>query len=184
MIVPIIELDGEAALILTKRALQMRNHAGDWVFPGGSIDPSVDRDALAGALRELHEELGPDPAHVTVIGALDSRGPIMSGHVIDVFVGVIAAAALIKPDPAEVSDVAVVPLREFAAEGSHFTSQEVPGGYRPSAQLPPRRRVGPLEMHFFNFGDDQLVWGTQGEIIWDLLACVLSDRPTIAEIRS
>lgn len=183
MVVPIIEVDGEAALILTKRASQMRNHAGDWVFPGGRIDPDVDIDARAGALRELQEELGPDPSHVTLIGALDSRGPILSGHVIDVFVGLIDAAALIKPDPTEVSDVAIVPLREFASEASHFTSEQVPGGDRGSA-LVPRRRPGPIEMHFFNFGDDQLVWGTQGEIIWDLLACVLNDRQTIAQIRS
>ncbi len=183
LIIPIIEVDGEAALILTKRALEMRNHAGDWVFPGGRIDASLDEDSLACALRELQEELGPDPQHVTVIGALDSRGPIMSGHVIDVFVGLIDAAALIKADPTEVSDVAVVPLREFATDGSHFTSQEVPGGYVRSAEVA-RRTVGPLEMHFFNFGDDQIVWGAQGEIVWDLLACVLADRPTIAQIRA
>jgi len=102
--------------------------------------------------------------------------------VIDVFVGVIDAAALIKPDPTEVSDVAVVPLREFATVGSHYTSQNLPGGDR--AATMPSSRPEPIEMHFFNFGDDQLVWGTQGEIIWDLLSCVLGDRPTIAQIRS
>ncbi|MDO9486628.1 MAG: CoA pyrophosphatase [Actinomycetota bacterium] len=182
LIVPVVEVDGEAALILTKRALEMRNHAGDWVFPGGRIDPAVDIDSRAGALRELQEELGPDPAHVTVIGALDSRGPILSGHVIDVFIGLVAAAALIKPDPSEVSDVAVVPLREFATANSHYVSQNLPGGGR--AATMPSRRSEPIEMHFFNFGNDQLVWGTQGEIIWDLLSCVLGDRPTIAEIRS
>ncbi|HBJ72650.1 MAG TPA: hypothetical protein DDY88_02800 [Actinobacteria bacterium] len=182
LVVPIVEVDGEAALILTKRASQMRNHAGDWVFPGGRIDPDLDIDSRAGALRELQEELGPDPSHVTLIGALDSRGPILSGHVIDVFVGVIDAAALIKPDPTEVSDVAVVPLREFATVGSDYTSQNLPGSDR--AATMPSSRPGPIEMHFFNFGDDQLVWGTQGEIIWDLLSCVLGDRPTIAQIRS
>lgn len=183
MVVPIIEVDHEASLILTKRALQMRNHAGDWVFPGGRIDPVIDADARAGALRELQEELGPDSSHVTLIGALDSRGPILTGHVIEVFVGLIDALALIKPDPYEVSDIAVVPLREFASEESHFTSEQLPGGDS-GASLIPRRRPGPIEMHFFNFGDDQLVWGTQGEIIWDLLACVLGDRPTIAQLRS
>ncbi|MDP2014647.1 MAG: hypothetical protein Q8L05_10525, partial [Actinomycetota bacterium] len=45
LIVPIIEVEGESALILTKRALEMRNHAGDWVFPGGRIDPLVDADS-------------------------------------------------------------------------------------------------------------------------------------------
>ena len=39
-------------------------------------------------------------------------------------------------------------------------------------------------MHFFKFGDGQLIWGTQGEILWDLLACLLQDRQTIAQIRS
>jgi hypothetical protein len=39
-------------------------------------------------------------------------------------------------------------------------------------------------MHFFKFGDGQIVWGTQGEILWDLLACMLGDRHTIAQLRS
>lgn len=183
LVVPIVEVDGEAALVLTKRAMRLRNHAGDWVFPGGSIDPEVDADAGAGALRELEEELGTDRAHVRLIGALDSRGPIMSGHVIDVFVGVIDAAAEMHPDPAEVSEIAIVPLREFAEHGSHYTSDQTPGPRRDTEGLV-RTRTGPLEMHFFNFGEDELVWGTQGEIIWDLLACVLGDRPTIAQIRA
>jgi len=181
LVVPLVDVDGEAALVLTKRAMQLRNHAGDWVFPGGRIDPQVDADARAGALRELEEELGTDRAHVTLIGTLDSRGPIMSGHVIDVFVGVIDAAARMHPDPTEVSEIAIVPLREFARR--HYVSTEVPGEPR-DAQGQVRTREGPLEMHFFNFGDDELVWGTQGEIIWDLLACVLHDRPTIAQLRA
>jgi len=181
LVVPVLEVDGEAALVLTKRAMRLRNHAGDWVFPGGSIDPNVDADARAGALRELHEELGFAPEYVTLVGQLDSRGPIMSGHTIEVFIGVIAEGAQLQPDPSEVSDVAAVPLREFALR--HYTSDQVPGPPRDSGGQT-RMREGPLEMHFFNFGDDQLVWGTQGEIIWDLLSCVLGDRPTIAQIRA
>ena len=183
LVVPIVEVDGEAALVLTKRALQLRNHAGDWVFPGGGIDPLVDADAQAAAIRELQEELGAGQAHVKLIGALDSRGPIVSGHVIDVFVGVIDSATVMNPDPAEVSQIAIVALRDFAAQGNHYTSTQVPGSPRDTTGLE-RLREHPLEMHFFSFGEDQLVWGTQGEIIWDLLACVLGDRPTIAQIRS
>ena len=183
LVVPVVEVEGEAALVLTKRAMRLRNHAGDWVFPGGSIDPNVDADARAGALRELHEELGFEPSYVRLVGELDSRGPIMSGHTIAVFVGIIAHGAQMQPDPSEVSDVAVVPLREFAQHARHYISQQVPGEPRDSGGTP-RLHGQPLEMHFFTFGDDQLVWGTQGEIIWDLLACVLADRPTIAQIRA
>lgn len=180
LVVPVIDIGGEAALILTKRASAMRDHAGDWVFPGGRIDAGeLPRD---GALREAEEELGIPRRDLTIIGQLDARGPLLTGHVIDVFVAAVTPGAPIDADPDEVDEVACVPIRVLADPAAHHTSPIVPADYRGSRVIDDVR--APVrDLHFFDFGTDQQVWGTQGEIIWDLLACLLGDRPTIADIR-
>jgi 8-oxo-dGTP pyrophosphatase MutT (NUDIX family) len=183
LIIPIVEIDGTACVVLTKRPETMRNHAGDWVFPGGRIDPGVDADAAAAALRELEEELGVPASQAKILGELDSRGPTLVGHIISVFVGVIESVANLSPDPREVSEVAVIALRDLADPTIHYVSNKVPYGYETNPDDSEPRRL-PVEMHFFTFGDGQIVWGTQGEILWDLLACMLGDRQTIAQLRS
>jgi 8-oxo-dGTP pyrophosphatase MutT (NUDIX family) len=180
LVVPVIDIDGEAALILTKRASAMRDHAGDWVFPGGRIDEGeLPQD---GAVREAEEELGIPRSQLTIIGQLDARGPIVTGHIIDVFVAAVAPTATIDADPREVEEVACVPIRALADPAAHHTSRLAPQVYRRARMIegvtPP-----PRDLHFFAFGEGEQVWGTQGEIIWDLLACLLGDRPTIADIR-
>ena len=49
---------GGTALLLTLRASSLRAHSSQWALPGGRCD--ADETPVAGALRELHEELGLD----------------------------------------------------------------------------------------------------------------------------
>ena len=46
----------EAALILTRRALHLRHHAGQWAMPGGRLDAGETPEQAA--LRDLSEEVG------------------------------------------------------------------------------------------------------------------------------
>ena len=59
----------DPGVILTRRPQGMRDHPGQVAFPGGKLDPG--EDAVRAALREAHEELAIDPAHVRVIGTTD-----------------------------------------------------------------------------------------------------------------
>ena len=183
LVVPVVEVHGMASLVLTKRPETMKNHAGDWVFHGGRIDTGVDANPMDAALRELSEELGVSRSATRIVGELDSRGPTLQGHTINVFVAVIDSVESIHPDPHEVSEVAVVSLAELARPETHYTSNKVPYGYETNEDTGEPHQV-PFDMQFFKFGDCQLIWGTQGEILWDLLACLLQDRHTIAQIRS
>lgn len=56
-------------LLLTERAHTLRAHAAQVVVPGGHVDPGDD-GPVGAALREAQEEVGLDPASVTVVDEL------------------------------------------------------------------------------------------------------------------
>lgn len=70
VLVPFYEVDGRLHVVLTKRTDKVRTQQGHVSFPGGGREPQ-DADLLATALRESHEEIGLDPAHVEVFGRID-----------------------------------------------------------------------------------------------------------------
>ncbi len=61
--------DSSAALILTKRAGDLKNHAGQWAFPGGRIDLGESPEQTA--FRELEEEVGLHLPESRLLGCLD-----------------------------------------------------------------------------------------------------------------
>ncbi len=93
--------------LLTRRASDMRNHAGQWALPGGSIDPG--EDATGAALRELHEELGLELSHADVLGSLDDYAT-RSGFVITPVVVWGGARVDLRPNPQEVAAAYRVPV--------------------------------------------------------------------------
>lgn len=59
----------ELDLLLTQRAMVLRNHPGQVSFPGGGVEPE-DANAVACAIRETHEETGVDPQGIIPLGHL------------------------------------------------------------------------------------------------------------------
>lgn len=106
-----------ATLILTKRADQLRKHAGQVAFPGGSIDPE-DGSPEAAALREMQEEIGLDPAAVEVLGRLPdySTG---SGFRIAPVLGIVQPGFTLDINPVEVDAVFEVPLAFLMDPANH-----------------------------------------------------------------
>jgi len=172
-LVPVVDVDGEAGVIITKRPATMLHHRGDWVFPGGRVD--VDRDATSSdaARREAEEELGIPAERVDIVGQLDTHGPIVTGFVIEVFVGVIDGTVPLAPDPREVSEVSTIPLSHFMLGASFAVGRSAPEHEPgPSADgaptsSPGRDVAGGLASFALANGD--LLWGTQGEILYNLL---------------
>jgi len=60
---------GHAAIILTRRALKLRNHAGQWALPGGRMETGESQEETA--LRELEEEVGLKLGADQILGRLD-----------------------------------------------------------------------------------------------------------------
>ena len=98
------------ALLLTRRASTLRQHAGQWALPGGRIDAGETPEQAA--LRELHEEVGLQLAEDSLLGRLDdfvSR----SGYVITPVLEWAGAARELIPNPQEVHSIHRIPVTEF-----------------------------------------------------------------------
>ena len=108
VLMPIIETDRGAWVILTMRSARLQHHPGQIAFPGGRID-DTDADAAAAALRESHEEIGLPPANVDILGQLPSHETV-TGYSVTPFVGRIRAPFTPVPEPGEVAEVFAVPL--------------------------------------------------------------------------
>lgn len=95
-------------VILTQRPNWLRSHAGQVAFPGGKID-AEDRDAVAAALREAHEEIALPAEAVSILGEADLYYS-GSGYRIAPVVGVIPPDLPLQANPDEVEDLFEVPL--------------------------------------------------------------------------
>src|SRR5207253_9582735 len=76
VLVPLVMREGRPAVVLTKRPLTLRNHAGQISFPGGARDPE-DPTPLHTALRESEER---SEEHTS---ELQSRGHLVCRLLLD-----------------------------------------------------------------------------------------------------
>jgi 8-oxo-dGTP pyrophosphatase MutT (NUDIX family) len=107
---PPTQWSGAAALLLTRRALTLNNHPGQWALPGGRIDEG--ELPRAAALRELAEEVGLQIDPSQVLGTLDDY-VTRSGFVITPVVVWAGAARSLVPAAAEVASLHRIPVSEF-----------------------------------------------------------------------
>ncbi|MFI6823630.1 NUDIX hydrolase [Micromonospora sp. NPDC050187] len=107
------EPDAGPDVLVLQRAATLRNHAGQPAFPGGAADPD-DADLAATALREANEEVGLDPATVTVLAELPKLWIPVSDFVVTPVLGWWHRPHPVHPrEPAEVAHVARLPVAEL-----------------------------------------------------------------------
>ncbi|MGH8978825.1 MAG: NUDIX hydrolase [Acidimicrobiia bacterium] len=162
VLVPLVDVDGDVSVILTKRPETMPSHKGEIAFPGGKHDPSVDPDLRATALREAHEEIGLDPDAVEIVARLEGISTVASRFVITPFVGFVHGRPALVPDPREVTRVLEVPLSELMGDGV----------YREERWNGPRFD---FDVHFYEL-TDETVWGATARILTGLLTHLVSSR--------
>ena len=150
-----------ATLILTKRPLHMRTHAGEIAFPGGSVD-STDGSLWETALREANEEIGLDPTLATHVGELDRFITGASYSLVQPIVGRLDVRPALVASPDEVDSIIEVPLVELIEEGVYRHEEW--------------RRDGPwVSLHFFEL-TGETVWGATALMIHNLLELAGSGR--------
>jgi 8-oxo-dGTP pyrophosphatase MutT (NUDIX family) len=169
VLVPLIEREDELTVLLTQRASQLKNHAGQISFPGGRIEPA-DAGPREAALREAHEEIGLEPGFVSVVGFL-------ADHILLTGFRVTPVVAFVRPgfelllDRDEVQDTFEVPL-------SHV--------FEPSNHLARRRRFGSMagEVQTWDIEyEGHNIWGATAGMLLNLYRlCVTEDAATIREL--
>jgi 8-oxo-dGTP pyrophosphatase MutT (NUDIX family) len=121
-----------AALILTRRSSKLRDHAGQWALPGGSIDEGETPEQTA--LREMSEEVGLTLELESVIGRLDDF-VTRSGYAITPVVVWAGPACTLQRNPAEVETIHRIPIDEFMrADAPLLEAQE--GSDHPVLRMP------------------------------------------------
>jgi 8-oxo-dGTP pyrophosphatase MutT (NUDIX family) len=112
----------DGALILTRRSLKLKNHAGQWALPGGSVDAGEAPEDTA--LRELAEEVGLELPRENVIGRLDDFAT-RSRFVITPVVMWAGPGVDLTPNPAEVASIHRIPVRELLREDAPLLEDTV-----------------------------------------------------------
>lgn len=152
VLVPIMDLPGGTSILLTRRAETLRHHKGQISFPGGGRDRD-DADLAAAALREAQEEVGLDPATVTVIGYLDDY-PVLTGFRITPVVGMVRQSFTPVIDPNEVAETFELPLEVLLADDAFERKTMLRGG----VTLPF------MELNHAGYR----IWGATAGILWNL----------------
>jgi mutator protein MutT len=120
------------ALLLTKRAADLRSHAGQWALPGGRIDAGETPEEAA--LRELAEEVGLRLDADAVLGRLDDYAT-RSGYLITPVVVWAGAARDMVPNAAEVASIHRIPADELLRPDAPILNQ-VSGAEHPVLRMP------------------------------------------------
>jgi len=123
VLIPVINYENGAQVLLTRRPETMTSHPGQVAFPGGKVEKS-DAGYAAAALREAEEEIGLDPSLVDIIGYLDTY-QTGSGFRITPVVGLVHASYRLEIDRREVDEAFEVPLEFLMTRRNHQTHSRV-----------------------------------------------------------
>ncbi len=154
VLVPLVDRD-RMTLLLTRRTDHLEHHPGQISFPGGRLEPEDGppgpEAARRAALREAEEEIGLDPACVTIIGCLP-RYATRTGFDVLPVVGIVQPPVRLCLDPFEVAEAFEVPLAFVLDSANHR---------RCSRTLDGRER----HFHAMPYGE-RFIWGaTAGMLV-------------------
>jgi 8-oxo-dGTP pyrophosphatase MutT (NUDIX family) len=161
VLVPLLPRPEGLHVLFTERSKELRSHAGQVSFPGGSVD-AADADVRQAALREAREEVGLRAEHVEIIGVLDDCPTFVTGYVITPVVGVIDPLAFTAagrypwaPSEAEIAALHELPLSAFCDPAN--------------LRVEWRAREGSLFELYWYTVEGTTVWGATARILHQLI---------------
>jgi 8-oxo-dGTP pyrophosphatase MutT (NUDIX family) len=143
VLVGLVEREAGLSVILTRRADTLRRHTGQVAFPGGRCDPG--ETPWQTALREANEEIGLDPAAVSLAG-MSTPYRTGTGYLIAPVVGFVRPDIVLTASPDEVAHIFETPFGFLMDPANHEKRfYDLPDGGR---------------RHFYAMSwEDQLIWG-------------------------
>jgi 8-oxo-dGTP pyrophosphatase MutT (NUDIX family) len=150
--------NGEPCVLMIRRAETLRNHSGQWAFPGGMIEQSDDSPMHA-ALRETDEELGIKSSDIDIwcqMPPIDTS----TGYEVWPYAGRVTDGVKITPEVSEVADVVSVPVRVFVDAGSRRSITIV-------------RKSGVRKLTAYAY-EDRIIWGASAQIIANTINIVMN----------
>lgn len=152
------------SVVAIEKTSHLRRHAGQVAFPGGRIEPG--ESPVQAALREASEEVGVNPADVTVLGELPPASVQASGFDVHTVVGWWGAPVPLRPvDTGEVAAVHQIRVADLVAPENR-ASWVMPSGH-----------TGPVFLI-----DDLFVWGLTGYLLDRLINEAGWARPWDADV--
>jgi 8-oxo-dGTP pyrophosphatase MutT (NUDIX family) len=149
VLIPIVDRQPEATVLLTKRAEALRSHSGQVAFPGGRVDPE-DASVEDAALREADEEIGLSRDFVEIIGRMPGYFT-GSGYRIIPVIGIVQPGFTLTINPDEVDDAFEVPLSFLMDPANHRQES---------------RMWQNVERHFYTMPyGEKYIWGATAGII-------------------
>jgi 8-oxo-dGTP pyrophosphatase MutT (NUDIX family) len=169
VLVPLVEREDELTVLLTQRASQLKNHAGQISFPGGRIE-SEDAGPREAALREAHEEIGLEARFVSVVGYLADH-ILVTGFRVTPVVGFVRPGFELLLDRGEVDDTFEVPLSHVFEPANHRSQRRRFGGTAGEVQ------VWDIQYEGHN------IWGATAGMLLNLYwLCVTDDAAMIRDL--
>jgi 8-oxo-dGTP pyrophosphatase MutT (NUDIX family) len=161
VLVPLLPRAEGVHVLFTERSMELRAHAGQISFPGGSRDVA-DANACDTALREAQEEVGLRKDHVELLGAIDDCPTFVTGYVITPVVGIIDPVAFTAagrypwtPSPAEIAALHELPLSGFCDPAN--------------LRIEMRERDGQQYELYWYTVNGTVVWGATARILHQLI---------------
>jgi len=159
VLVPLVLHPEGLTIVFCQRSKMLKRHAGEVSFPGGRIEEG--EDEVTAALRETQEEIGLDPAAITILGRLDTHRA-GSGYSIAPVVGVMTPPVIFTPDRIEIDEAFEVPLGFLLAPGNHRRETMFWRGADRSYDV-------------WEFGD-RYIWGATATVLLNLLQVLREER--------
>ena len=154
ILVPLLRVQFDWHILMTRRAAHLAHHAGQISFPGGKIEPH-DASPVEAALREAREEVQLNPGLVQVVGLLERvRSP--AGFLVQPVVGIIRgedALGSLVSDPAEVDLIFTLPL-------THLVNSN-------NFRLVHRKTDGRRNDYWVVDHDKHFIWGLSARVLND-----------------
>jgi 8-oxo-dGTP pyrophosphatase MutT (NUDIX family) len=170
VLVPILPRPEGLHVLFTERSKELRAHAGQVSFPGGSVDPA-DASVVATALREAREEVGLREEHVEILGRLDDCPTFVTGFVISPVVGIVDPLAFTAagrypwtPSPAEIASLHELPLDGFCDPANLRIEERVTRGV-------------PHALYWYTV-QGTVVWGATARILRQLIELAAAEVET------